>query len=143
MLADKKTTTWIVVTDGSKATIFTSHDNSHELELYKSLESEDARAHSGDLGSEKSHGVTERNRPGSRVDLNAKEKFNFATNLADMLNQAAFHNHYHQLILIASPKFLGDLRELINKQTAALILKEINKDLTKHSKEELKAQIWG
>jgi protein required for attachment to host cells len=101
-----------------------------------------ARIHSHDLGSEKPHGVFERNKPEARVDLHSKEEEHFAEHVARILNEAADKKEYQHLTLIAAPKFLGNLRHKLKKHTSELVTKEVNKDLTHMDEQELKTYIW-
>jgi protein required for attachment to host cells len=134
--------TWTVVADGSRGFIYASYMNKHSLNLISSIDDEEARKHSKALGSEKPHGIFERNRPESRVNLHTKEEEHFAEQLAEIINNGATDNKFQNLILIAPPKFLGNLRLKIAKPTAQLITKEINKDLTHMEAKDLESYIW-
>lgn len=138
-----KKVTWILVADGSKARIYASDANKHNLRLMHNLEFPASRMHDADLGSHKPHGIFERNKPESKVHLHHKEEAHFANQLTELLDNGAYKKEFHRLVLIASPKFLGLLRELLSKHVSELIVKEIPKDLTQTNETELKDYIWN
>lgn len=53
----------------------------------------------------------------------------FALDLAGMLNKGRVVQAYDKLVLMAEPKFLGILRAALDKNTAALVVQTISKDL--------------
>lgn len=65
----------------------------------------------------------------------------FARNVADFLLQGHREGRFRQLFLVASPEFLGVLRQLLDPQLASLVRLEINKDYTQFSAEQLREQI--
>ncbi|MDF3048052.1 MAG: hypothetical protein K0R73_1170 [Candidatus Midichloriaceae bacterium] len=142
MITPKKIT-WIVVADGSKARLYSSYKSRHNLKLIQKLESEKARVHSHDLGSDKPHGIFERNTPESKVDLHYQQEQHFSHQITKILNYGAATHQLQSLILIAPPKFLGYLKHMLSVQATLLLSKEINKDLTALKDEELKEYIWG
>lgn len=142
MLNNNYKVTYILVSDGSKARIYASDMNKHNLRLINTLSLETARMHSHDLGSKKPHGIFERNRPEAKVDLHAKAKKDFARHIASLLNNGVIAHEFQKLILIAPPKFLGSLHSMLTKGTIDLVIKEIKKDLTGSDEQNLKNYIW-
>lgn len=67
------------------------------------------------------------------TDWHELEKERFAASIADRINKAAQAGAFKQLVIVAPPKILGDLRREFTKETAAKIIAEIDKDLTKHT----------
>lgn len=61
----------------------------------------------------------------------------FAHTLADKLDKARNEHRYGQLVLVAEPRFLGMLREALDKGTAALVSTTVNKDLANLELEDL------
>ena len=142
MLNNNYKVTYILVSDGSKARIYASDMNKHNLRSINTLSSETARMHSHDLGSKKPHGIFERNRPEAKVDLHAKAKKDFAHYIASLLNSSSVAHEFQKLVLIAPPKFLDSLCSMLTKGTIALVAKEIKKDLTHADEQNLKNYIW-
>jgi len=65
----------------------------------------------------------------------------FARNVAGFLLQARQEGRFQQLILIASPEFLGVLRKQLDPQVASAVTLEINKDYTQFRSDQLRDQI--
>ena len=54
-----------------------------------------------------------------------------ARELAERLEEAAHAHRFDKLVLVAAPKTLGDLRELLPDPVKTKVVAEIDKDLTK------------
>ncbi len=142
MINNNQKITYILVSNGSKANIYISNMNKHNLTLINTLESQTARMHSYELGSKKPHGIFERNTPESRVDLRAKEEEKFIHCVAELLNKDAATGQFQSLVLISPPKILGNLRRMLKKITTKSVIKEIKKDLVHMDEQNLKTYIW-
>jgi len=66
------------------------------------------------------------------TDFHQFEKDRFAAEAADLLKRRAIANDYEQLIVIAPPGTLGELRKHYDKHVEQRIAGEIPKDLTGH-----------
>ena len=68
-----------------------------------------------------------------KSDLKKETKENdrkdFSSTVADHLKKLCQDHNYTNIIIIAEPKFLGDLRKNLDKNIAGLVDKEIAKDL--------------
>lgn len=64
------------------------------------------------------------------VDFHQQEEDRFASETAAMLNKQAESGGFEQLIVVAPPKTLGELRKHYGKQLEGRIVGEIAKDLT-------------
>jgi protein required for attachment to host cells len=69
------------------------------------------------------------------------EKNRFSRQLADELEAARTHNRLGQLILVAEPRFLGDLRSRLSSPTSRLVVLEIAKNLTQLTPREIQAHL--
>jgi protein required for attachment to host cells len=58
-----------------------------------------------------------------------------------VLNRLVLDHKVEQLLVIAAPRTLGQLRKGWHKQTAARVVGEIAKDLTGHSPDQIAAAI--
>jgi protein required for attachment to host cells len=65
----------------------------------------------------------------------------FAKSVADFLLHAHQQQRYRQLVLVASPEFLGVLRKQLEPQLTAALKAEINKDYTQLRPEQLLERI--
>lgn len=122
---------WILIADGSRAKILEKYNNTlHNIEL---------TYHSEEVSFEKDKG---HHRPGIVTPsvVHAKHSFppheewgiferhEFAIKIATILNQN--NDKFDELVLIAPPKVLGDLRKYLNKHSLDKLINEINKDYT-------------
>lgn len=71
------------------------------------------------------------------TDFHQLEEDRFAAEAAGMLNRGALSNNYEDLIIIAPPKTLGELRKHYHKEVSARLTAEIAKDLTGHPVKEI------
>jgi protein required for attachment to host cells len=71
------------------------------------------------------------------TDWHELEKERFAKSVAGRINQAALANAFGQIVIVAPPKILGDLRREFAKETETKIVAEIAKDLTNHTIAEI------
>jgi protein required for attachment to host cells len=65
-----------------------------------------------------------------RTDPQRYAEYAFARDLSDHLEKAANEHRFDRLVVVAAPKALGDLRELLPKTVHGKIVAEIAKDLT-------------
>lgn len=66
----------------------------------------------------------------ARQDPQEAAKLAFAGAVADRLEQAAADKRYQRLVLMAPPRFLGELRSALGDRARALLYGTLNKDLT-------------
>ncbi|MGQ7246380.1 host attachment protein [Halomonas sp. V046] len=127
-------TTYIVVADAARARMFTRVG--HKLSEIESLVHAEGRMHEGDLVTDKGGDVHESTATSSRsagnenVATNHHEEI-FAREVADRLYRARTENSLEKLILVAPPRFLGQLRDKLDGPTAKLVIHSLSKDLTK------------
>ena len=72
-----------------------------------------------------------------RTDPKTYEKQNFARRVADLINDAASRKTFDQLVLVAPPKTLGELRTQLGDNARKLVIGEIHHDLVKTPIHEL------
>jgi protein required for attachment to host cells len=65
----------------------------------------------------------------------------FARGVAASLLDAQQQGRYQRLVLVASPEFLGTLRKLLDRNVAAAVTLEINKDYSQLNPDELGEQL--
>lgn len=140
----KPTPTWILISDGAKATIYDYHGPKHKLTVVDDAEFKHVNKPTRELTS------TERGRSlqsyGSarpaldqRTDPHEHEKQKFAHELANFLDVK--NNRYDRLIVAAPPKMLGYLREKLSKQQLRKTVAEIDKDLTNATEVEIEKHL--
>jgi protein required for attachment to host cells len=67
------------------------------------------------------------------TDWHELEKERFAISIAERINKAALANQFEEIVIVAPPKILGDLRREFSKETGTKIIAEVPKDLTNHT----------
>ena len=114
------TQTWILVGDGSHARFFQTADASHPWQLVQKMDREHSRE------------KTDRN--DSHGDLGEQ---GFARQLVGELEKNRELGTFTRLVLVASPKFLGQLRAELGKPLAACVVNSIDADYTHMPASEL------
>ena len=128
------TTTWILIAHRGGARVYAQRGRRRDLELIEEFEHPEGRLKNREIDSD---------RPGRSFDSRGvgrhaydKEQEptehvaeRFARQLATLLDQGRMREHYARLVLVAEPRFLGNLRAALNPATAALVTATIDKDL--------------
>lgn len=138
---------WIMVANGSVGKIFKNNGSKlHIIQIFEAS-SQEAHLHDRDIRIDRPGRVFEsansaRHALEPKMDLHRQEKVIFAQHIASFLNKGTNTKKFDELILIASPEFLGDMRLALNKRAHELIRKEINKDLTHLKEKEILGYIF-
>lgn len=75
------------------------------------------------------------------TDFHEQQEDRFAAEAVDLLNRRAVANEYEQLIIVAPPHMLGEMRKHYNKALGARLVGEIAKDLTGHHPPDIERAI--
>jgi protein required for attachment to host cells len=141
---------WILISDSSKARLFTVDSEHRPMILREAFEHTASRSIEHQLVTDKpipqSH-----DRPhsghGNRSDMEAHtsaktlEHRRFAHTLADSLNSHCSRNDYARLILAAAPEFLGILRDNLNDHVKKNIVASLHKNYTNLNEKELEQHL--
>lgn len=135
--------TWIVVANGSRARIFERHGRQRPLHEIQDFLNDGGRVDNEELRSDgrgRFHGGGERSQgdtwdPPSTPKQHESEVF--SRTIADYLEQGRNEQRYEQLYLIAAPRFLGSLRQNMNKQVEKLVTAELPKDISTSRADEI------
>lgn len=73
----------------------------------------------------------------AETDFHQLEEDRFAAEVADLLKRRALAGDYEQLIVVAPPKTLGELRKHYHKEVEDRLSGELAKDLTSHPVDEI------
>jgi protein required for attachment to host cells len=147
-------TTWIVTANASRVRIFAEEPNAERLEEVKDLVDDRVRmrtieTHTDQPVDPKAASQSINNTggalPGSTYQP-AKtpvqhETEIFAREVCMELQQAYNQQRFRNLVLMASPEFLGVLRKQLSPQLQSAIVLELNKDYTQLPPQELRAQV--
>jgi len=75
------------------------------------------------------------------VDFNHQMAEEFAHQLVDFLSGARQEDRFDDLVVAAPPLFLGVLRKALPQSLACLVTREINKEYTKLSSQEIQSRL--
>ena len=123
--------TRIIVADNARARIFTSHSVISRLEEVEGFVHPEARLSNSELiGDSAGKSVDQHGSLEPATSATDQEEQNFARLLGKHLKALHNEQHFEQLILIASPRFLGLLRKALPGPLDQLVTLTIDKDLT-------------
>ena len=139
-----KNSTWVVVADKCHAKIYRM-TKFPKLEEIAHLDHPESGLHNQELVSSREGREFQRfgtARSGYQQATLPKqaEAIKFATEIANFLYTASNNNKFNQLYLIATPAFLGLLRQPIHPQIMKHVLAEIPKQLTSANVQEIEQQ---
>ena len=139
----KKTVTWILVADGTQARLYGNDGPGQGIYHATERDSKiDLPAKAGNIMSDREGRAANPSGPGhhvmsARTDPRQHLEAEFLRKVTTELDIAAEAKFYDQLVLVAPPKALGMLRMTLGQHAAALVTKELKKDLVNLSEREL------
>ena len=130
-----KTTIWVLIADGTRARLLGYKGGKVALKPAMTQEFIGTNLPSRAIASDRAGRALGSDRSAShavqpRTDPHRHEEEAFAREIADTLEKARKRKAFDQLIVVAPPKTLGDLRAAFTKPLQARIKAELNKDLT-------------
>ena len=137
------TQTWIVVADSAHARVFTRTGPRGPIVESRDMVHPASQLHDRDIASDRQGRTVDRSRGGARhamepashpKDLAAKV---FAREVTALLESGRSSGTVDAIVLIAAPHFLGQLRQGLSEATRRLVVREIPKDLVRHSAKEI------
>ena len=143
----KKTVTWILVADGAQAAVYGNDGPGRGI--YRATKQDfaiDLPSKVGDILSDQegraaNPGGKGHHALGPRTDPRRHLETEFLRSVAAILEDAAQARKFDRLILVAAPKALGDLRTNLAPHAAALVTKELDKDLVHLSDQDLERHL--
>ncbi|MCX7629182.1 MAG: host attachment protein [Geminicoccaceae bacterium] len=136
-------TMWVVVADGARARIFQGDPRVGGLELVMPELLGRGREKGCELLADRPGRSVDSSHVGNRhamepsTDPKEVEKLRFARELAEKLEEANNAGRFARLMLVAPPKMMGELRELLSERVKEKVVREVEKDLTWVSVHEL------
>jgi len=133
----------VLVADGRKSLFFRNEGD----EDYPNLVVEDQRAQAGlddrdmktDAPGRAVESVGARRSAMEEPDYHQLEEDRFARETAELLAKRAQANGFDQLVVVAPPRALGELRKHYDKAVQDKIVAEVDKDLVNHPVDKLEA----
>lgn len=125
------TGTLVAIVDGEK------------LQLFENIGHADIKLKALPVGAieERASGAAGRHSSGANPDNDTQAEDGFAVGVADAINARVLNGKVDNLLVIAAPKTLGQLRKGWHKQTETRLVGEIAKDLTGHSTDDIATAI--
>ncbi|BAT59505.1 protein required for attachment to host cells [Variibacter gotjawalensis] len=125
--------TIVAVADGEKFNLFSNTgDEAHPV--LATMPNADIEA--VNTGSGASHQNSSANPDGGRA-----EEDGFAGGIAELLNKRVLEGKVSDLVIIAAPRTLGELRKSYHKKLVDVLRAEIAKDLTGHSMSDIEKAV--
>ena len=137
---------WVLVAESSRAKLYSAENRKAPLVEIGAFVHPEARLHEGDLVSDQSGSDGGSVGQGRHVLVNKTnardtEKTEFAKNLAHRLEAARKENAFNRVVLIASPPFLGLLRDNLSDQVMGLVTEQIDKNLVQQPANEVREHL--
>ena len=137
----KKSTVWYVIADGGRAR-FVARDDEGAFRTLSSFVSTELHKSAHELGKDRPARVKESASPARsaiepRRDLHEAAKEDFIAAVAETLASEQKDGKFDELVLVAPPGVIAELKGSLSKLTAKIVVKELHKDLTKVPDHEL------
>ena len=131
----KKKRVWYVIADGGRAR-FVERDERGVFRTVSSFVSTELHAKASDLGRDRPARVMESATPGRsavepRRDLKEAAKQDFVKLVAEQIDVEHGRGQFDDLVLVAPPGVLTELKNSLSKPMAELVVDDLQKDLTK------------
>lgn len=121
--------TVIAVADGEKLSLFQNEGNALNVKL-TALPAEEIDASKIASGARHSSSA-------ANPDDSQQEEDGFGSGVTAMLNRHVLEGKITNLVIIAAPRTLGEMRKGYHKQLSAVLIGELDKDLTGHSLQDI------
>lgn len=137
---------WVLVADSSRARFFSMQGAQAELQEFEDDIHPGSRQHDRNITSDlpgKDSGVAGAGGHAYQEQTDPKEyeSMAFAKELASHLEEAHNGGEYGQLMIVAAPAFLGELRKQMSDQVKQTVSFELDKNLTTHSAEDIRSHL--
>lgn len=133
--------TWVLIADGEKALFLENQTDGQDphLRVVRKEEQDNPKDidqsanRPGSIGRSAGHGSDSYD----DTDWHELAKDRFAADLADMLYERAHKGQFDQIVLVAAPNVLGELRDKLHQEVTDKVVGEIAKTLTNHPLAEI------
>lgn len=136
---------WVVVADGEKALfLYNEGDGLYpNLRVFKEMEHENppAREQGTDRPGRYADASGGHRSAVENTDWHRVEKERFAAEISERLYKYAHANRFKDLVLVAPPHVLGELRSKLHPEVSGRIVAEVAKDLTKHPVDRIESLV--
>ena len=138
--------TWIIVADGTQAQIYSNKGPGTGLETVLPQPLVAGTPPGGEIASDRPGRVFDIAGEGRHAVQPASDPHRhlqkiFAGEVAKVLNRRLKDDTFQQLVVIAAPKMLGDLRAAFGENIRKLVIAELDKDLSKLTIHQLAGRV--
>jgi protein required for attachment to host cells len=133
---------WVLVGDGHRALFLENHGDPDLLDLRVIETHVDVNPPTREQGSDAPGRAFPSVGKGGRsavepTDWHELEKEHFAREMATRINKAAESGELNEIVIVAPPRVLGELRKLLSTKAQTKVCGELDKDLTRHPLPEI------
>lgn len=126
--------TWFLIARRTGATIFSNQGRGTALSVVTEIENPEGKLQSNQIETDRPGRSFDRSgygRHGLTSEESAREHVEhvFAKRLADLLDKKRCENVFDQLVVVAGPRLLGELRSALSTATQRLVRLELNKEI--------------
>jgi protein required for attachment to host cells len=131
----------VLISDGQRARLLRNRGTPVNPELIVEKAIDRANPPTRDQGTDRpgrKHGTDGNARSAiEQTDWHQQQEQRFAAELAEMLYKLGHAGNYEELVVVAPPKMLGDLRAKFHQQVSSAVVAEVPRDLTQYSVPEI------
>jgi protein required for attachment to host cells len=131
----------VLVSDGRRARLLRNQGTPRQPQLIVEQSLEQHNPPTREQGTDRpgrKHGTDGNARSAiEQTDWHQQEEERFAAELADILYQLEHAGRYEELVVVAPPKMLGDLRAKFHQEVQRAVVAEVPRDLTNYSVPEI------
>ena len=136
------TTRLVVAADSTRARFFSMTNLAPQWRELEDLVHPQSRLHARDIVSDRPGRGLDRGGEGRHAmdpatDAHRHEVETFARAVAERIERMRTHNEVDEIVLVAPPRFLGELRAQLSAHAARLVVDEVAKNLVQSSSETL------
>ncbi|MDX8465056.1 host attachment family protein [Mesorhizobium sp. VK23B] len=125
---------WVIVADGEKALFLRNEGDTKYPNLQVVQEMEQENPATREQGTDKPGRYAEGPRSAiEETDWHRIGKERFADDIAERLYKLAHQGEFDEVVLIAPPRVLGEMRQKLHKEVCDRVKAEIPKTLTNHT----------
>ena len=129
--------TWVLVADGEKALFLKNRGDALHTDLDVVREVREENPPTRDQGTDRpgrfNDGPSAHRSAVGETDWHRVAKERFADEIAERLYKMAHRGDFEEIVLVAPPTVLGELRKKLHKEVSDRITAEVTKTLTNHA----------
>jgi protein required for attachment to host cells len=130
----------VLISDGRRARLLRNQGTPRNPQLIVEHSLEQVNPATRDQGTDKPgrrHGSGSINGAIEQTDFHQLQEKRFAAEIAEMLYKLGHAGRYEELVVVAPPKMLGDLRANFHPEVTGAVVAEVPRDLTTYSVPEI------